>query len=345
MLEFYLPQLKLFKKENLQAKEALRFDPQAVFKQIQSAHRKAVLAIDSGGSKTMAGRFSVGQGDCQLIGPLSQYDSRGGEGFIQFFEKMAVEAKQDKLAVGISCAGLVEGTKLLGSANAPVFCSDLQQLYQGDFAEMFGDVTLVNDNIAALMAASARSVRFFPKARNFILIGNGTGLGAAVLTDDILISLEPGHVELTPALNPFNQTKPCDFLQNKATCIESVAAQGAGIEDLWYKLTGEMLDGRAISEQFLKGNKLAVDLYDNSAFVTAHMLAEVASAFDLFKEPEETVIFYSGWIFDIEGYIQRLTDILIKNLRFNPQTVLTNNISQNIVLEGAAIAVFTKFSS
>jgi predicted NBD/HSP70 family sugar kinase len=141
---------------------------------------------------------------------------------------------------------------------------------------------LVNDAEAGLIAASLEAIKREPQTRNVIYVINGSGLGGAVLKDTTVFTSEPGHIRVEPELNRFSQRKPCGVLGATYTCLEAVAASKAGIEDIWLQRHDEYRSGREIAAMFLSSNQLMLDLYDNSALVTAHVVKGLAKAFQLF---------------------------------------------------------------
>jgi len=334
-------QVERFTVEALQAKPVRSFDPQATLHQLRAGGEKTVVAVDIGGDKLIALSYDVRDGLLLQLDEVLVRRGDGGSAYLDGLEEVADLARRKMLSVGISFAGPTDGTKLLAGPNLPVFIAELRDRHGGDFARLFRAVSVANDAEAGIMAGALEAAKRHPETQNVIYVINGSGLGGAVLTDNMIFAAEPGHVQVEARLNPFGQHKPCGMLGATYVCVELVAASKAGVEDIWLQQQGKRLSGKEIAARYLSGDHLALDLYDNSALVTAHAIKGIASAFGLPKNFDRTVVVGHGGIFEVPGYRERVCSILAKDLSAVPRMLFTKGFSTNTCLDGAAIAAAT----
>lgn len=335
-------QVERFTLEALQAKPVRSFDPQATLHQLQTCSEKTVVAVDIGGDKLIALSYDVRDGLLLQLAEILVRQGDGGSAYLDGLEEVADLARRKMLSVGISFAGPTDGTKLLAGPNLPVFITELRDRYGGDFAGLFPAVAVANDAEAGIMAGALEAVKRYPETRNVIYVINGSGLGGAVLTGNMIFAAEPGHIQVEAGLNPFGQQKPCGMLGATYVCVELVAASKAGVEDMWLQQQGKRLSGREIAARYLAGDHMALDLYDNSALVTAHAIKGIARAFGLPRNFDGTVVVGHGGIFQVPGYKERVCSILGKDLSSVPRMLFTRDFSTNTCLDGAAIAAATR---
>jgi predicted NBD/HSP70 family sugar kinase len=203
---------------------------------------------------------------------------------------------------------------------------------------VFRHVEVTNDAEGGIMAASLEAARRFPDVRDVIYVINGSGLGGAVLTGNVIYATEPGHIQISEELNTHGQRRSCGLDGAVHVCIEAVAASKAGIEDIWFQRTDERMTGQEISGRYLAGDQNALDMYNNSAWVTAHAVKGIAAAFDLPAARVRLVIVGHGGIFQVPGYSERLSAILEREFIDTTRIIFTKDFSTNTCLEGAAIA-------
>jgi predicted NBD/HSP70 family sugar kinase len=332
-------QVERFTRETLRAHPVRRFSARRAVEVLQASEGKKFLALDIGGDKISASYFRVRDGDIVHAGNEFSRHANGGTGYLQMLRDIGEDVQRESIPVGISFAGPTEGTRLIAGPNLPVFVKEFRDSYDSDFANLFPAVDLANDAEAGIMAGALEAVRNYPGAAHVIYVINGSGLGGAVLTADVLYAAEPGHIEAATQLNPFGQLKPCGLDGAAHVCLEAIGASKAGVEDIWFQRTGEQLPGQEIAARYLAGDRLALALYDNSVQVTAHAILGMASAFGLLSRPEQLAIVGHGGIFNVAGYGERLSAILRQELGQEPQVLLTKDFYANACLEGAAIAV------
>jgi hypothetical protein len=159
-------------------------------------------------------------------------------------------------------------------------------------------------------------------------------MNTAVLKDGVVIKTESGHVEAVDALNPWKRDQACGQFGQPFVCVENVAASKAGIESTWLQQTGLEYDGRLIEREYLAGDTLAGDLYDHSAYVTAHVVLGTAKALGIDLHSEPVAVVGHGGAFRFPQFGERLHQFI----GTNPALFLTQEFSQNACLDGAAIA-------
>jgi predicted NBD/HSP70 family sugar kinase len=124
--------------------------------------------------------------------------------------------------------------------------------------------------------------------------------------------------------------------------VEVVAGK-AGIEDIWRRRNRRHLPGPEISARYQSGNRLARDLYDASARLTAHVILGMAEAFGLVADSPGPVVVGHGAVFDVPGYGERVIDILDCDASPSPRFLFASEFSRNTCLEGAAVAAATSY--
>ncbi len=331
-------QIAKFTIESLRAIRTRSFDPHATLHTLSATRGAGVVAIDIGGDKLIATSYNVRQGTLIQEGKPLVKEGTAGAGYIDVLEKVSALARTRLLPIGVSYAGPIQGSKVLAGVNIPVFMRDFQLRYNGDFANLHSQMTLVNDAEAGVMAASLEAVRRYPAARHVIYVINGSGIGGAVLKDGAIYATEAGHIPAEGDLNSFGQQRPCGLLGATYVCLERVGASKAGIEDIWFQQREEKLTGKEIAAAYLAGDELALRLYESSALVTAHIVKGMAKALGLLREWDDTIVVGHGGTFHVPGYGDRVRSILEKDLSSETRMLFTNDFSSNTCLDGAAIA-------
>jgi predicted NBD/HSP70 family sugar kinase len=330
-------QVERFTIDTLRAKPTRSFNPQATLHQLRVGGEKTVVAVDIGGDKLIAWAYGLRDGRLLQLAELLVRRGDSGSGYLDGLEEVADFARRKMLPVGISFAGPTNGTKLLAGPNLPAFIAEIHDRHYGDFAHIFPAVAVANDAEAGLIASALEAARRYPETRNVIYVINGSGLGGAVLTDNMIFDAEPGHIQVESRLNPFGQRKPCGMGGATYVCVEVVAAGKAGIEDIWLQHQGRHLSGREISARYLAGDRMALDLYDNSALVTAHVIKGIARAFGFPENFDGTIVVGHGGVFHVPGFRDRVCSILRKDLSCVPTILFTKDFSTNTCLDGAAV--------
>jgi predicted NBD/HSP70 family sugar kinase len=336
-------QLARFTPESIQATMTRRFDSRAVLQTLSATAEAHVMAVDMGGDKLIAAAYAARGGVLAQEGPPLVSRGMAGAGYLDLLEEVAGLARARSLPMGISFAGPVQGSQILAGLNIPTFFTDFQSRYGGDFSRLYPMAMVVNDGEAGLIAAALEAMRHYPQTRNVLLAINGSGLNCATFKGDTILSAEAGHVAVEAELNPFGQTKPCGMMGATYVCLENVAASRAGIEDLWSRQRDEALSGREIAAAYRAGDELALQLYADSAWVTAHMVKGTAKALGV-EEWDRTVVVGHGGTFRVPSYGEHLRAILEKELAIKTPLLVTADFSANACLDGAAIVALFRES-
>jgi predicted NBD/HSP70 family sugar kinase len=334
-------QLQGFTIHSLRAKRVRRFDPLGSLVGLRAANGKTIMAIDIGGGELSAAYFVVRDGDVRRTADIVALARDGGMGFLTALRQLSELAKRDRLPVGVSVAGPVDGTRLLAGPNLAAFVREFHAGFGGDFAALFDDVEVANDAEAGIMAGALEATRQVPDTRDVIYVINGSGLGGAVLTGGWIYATEPGHVELADKLNAFGQRRACGLGGAGYACIEAAAAGRSGVEDIWRQRGRRSQSGRDVSARYQAGDGLARDLYDASARLMAHVIWGMAEVFGLAADPGHLVVVGHGGIFHVPGYGGRVADILRAGASRSLRILYTKDFSRNTCLEGAAVAAAT----
>lgn len=335
-------QLALFNMETIRSQEVMKFNPTESLTKIRELEGKRVIGADFGGDKGVTKLFVISDGKLVESDGYSDYvQGDFGDGYIESLEKTAAYAAENGIPVGISWGSPLEGTKLQDKSKFKIFSEQLNQKYGGDFANLIPNLTsCINDGPAGLISAAIEAKRSH-NASDVIFLINGGGIGCAVLRYGIIYSTEAGHVEAEHELNSYNQQEPCGAYGAEYICMERLGANKAGIEAQWQQLMGEDIDAREIENKAKAGDKLASDLYDNSALVIAHVIQGVANVYDINLTDENSAVAGHGGAFKFPHYGERVKQILDKSSGGNVKLFMTKDyVSQgsNACLDGAAIS-------
>lgn len=304
---------------------------------------KSVIAVDIGGDSLTASQVTVNDGKLEHHILVDLSDVKEGVGYIEALEGLREYSVETGLAIGMSYAGPKEGTKPTDGVNVPIFMAELAEKYEGDLSKVLPTlIALDNDAVAGLRRGALESQRITTKGNSVIYVINGSGLNTAFLINGKGFASESGHVKVDPRLNPYGQQKPCGLFGAEYVCVESIAGNKAGVEDIWRQQTGQSLNGREIEALYLSGNTLAGKLYDDSALVTAHVIAGAAKGMGLDLAYGTTTIVGHGGTFKFPGYGARIEQILKLNLGSESKLLQTKDFSPNACLEGAAISALAK---
>ncbi|HSW88360.1 MAG TPA: ROK family protein [Candidatus Saccharimonadales bacterium] len=333
-------QLDLFTPENIHEVLVGKFNPEEAITSIIAHEGRSVMGIDVGGDKVDCITFSIRNHELVADTKNTQtLQSNNGKGYLAFLEKIAKEAVEKQLPIGLAFGGgqtNADGT-IAFAPNVHLFSEELTKKY-GSFYKVLPTLIAMppDDTVSGLMAGAVAAKKRFPHSKNILFVINGSGLAIGVLKDNHIILTEIGHAPIIKKLN-LGQKRSCEVFGSHV-CIERVAASKVGIEDLWLKKTTHALDGKSISRKYIEGNTMATILYDNSANITAHAIIGIAKLYEVLHTDNDTVIIYHGGTFNVPGYQDRVKQILEKNLQIHPPTLLTSDFSQNACAQGAAIA-------
>ncbi len=328
--------------ESLRVKTIEIFDPENINAIIAKHEGQLVTGIDIGGDKVARRKFRVKSGVLTSVSETDTEKGSDGDTYLNF-----LRTSEQTPFIGISCAGILDGTILADSPNARTFTSQLRKQFGGDFARLFpaSRVVLNNDAVAGVKSTGLEAFKRNPNVKNVLFVIDGKGFGLAVLTKDVssdewhILASEPGHLIAPDDLNPFHRIEPCGVNGATYTCIERIAASGAGVEGTYRQITGKRLDGREISALYQQGNEFAANLYNASAVALAQTIALEESALRL--KPRETTIVYHGGGFEVPAFAQRVTRLLETYIGQPHATFKSRDAFENAELTGAAIAALT----
>lgn len=309
-------QLQQFNLESLLARPSGKIELLQAAIKLRNSPGQQLLAIDIGGTAIKALVASVKEDGAIEIDESRQliFDKIGADdNYLEALQKIA--DKYPNLPVAVSSAGVVENNTLITCSNAPALVEPLRQA--GNFSEIFKKtVPLMNDAEAGVVAGAVGVAMRDKRARPTIGYIKSGGIGGAGI--DALgnrTSLEPGHVVVAdPTLNPKGVTTLCHLFPGPRwdhVCLEKIAASGAGIEPQWEMLTGQKLSGEEIAEKMYGGDFLALQLYNTSALISAHIIEGIRSSLD-FPVTDTAVVLFGG-AFKTYGMVDRIKQILIKN--------------------------------
>lgn len=334
-------QMNLFTRGSVRAYPNRLFNLSQVFVRILQQKDRAVMSIDVNGDKLVSTVFRVHDGVLQSK-TVDMYQSDHGRGYLKRLEEIAAYTGDKKMPVGISFAGAVDDSKAISSPNLLEFFDEFHTQYKSDFARLFPTyVCVLNDALTGMIASAVEMKKIKPDIKNIIYIINGSGIGASVLDGDTIISTEAGHIQLLSQLNTYNVTEKCGLFGNNFVCIEKSAAGKAALEPIWKKLTGREEDGVAISKAYQNGDERALELFNTSSFLVAHIAAGIASAFGKRDVMKDTAFVFHGGIFHVPYYGERVEQLLSKELGGAFTVLFTKDFSAHASSDGAAIAALT----
>lgn len=309
-------QLQQFNPESLLARPSGKIDLLQAVKKLQNSPDQEFLIIDIGGTaiKELVVPIKAG-GVIQIDKSQQLIVKKIGAGDNYFEALLKIADRYPNLQVAVGSAGVVENNTLITCPNASALVEPLRQA--GNFSGIFNrPVPLMNDAEAVVLAGAVGVAMRDKRARPTIGYIKSGGIGGAGI--DALgnrTSLEPGHVVVAdPTLNPKGVTTLCHLFPGPRwdhVCLEKIAASGAGIEPQWEKLTGQKLTGEEIAEKMYGGDFLALQLYNTSALISAHIIEGIRTSLNF--PVEDTVVVLSGGAFETHGMAGRIRQILIKN--------------------------------
>lgn len=340
LLEEGYSQIEKITFESLHAKFVTNFSATESIKSVIGHDGQIAFAVDMGGDKIAEQPFQARNGEVLPIGEELILKSDNGHGYMEFLERIADRALVRSYKVGISVAGPIEGTVLEHGPNISEFYDEFEKIYRRDFARLFDKPFVANDAVAGLISGVLQIYKKSTDLNNVLFLISGSGLGGALLKGNEIFSLEPGHVGLAEDLNDFNIVDRCGVFNSDAPCIEKIAAGRAGIEKNYERITGIKKNGHEIAELSLRGDDVALSLYDHSARMIALTVKGIFKAFSI--ENGYNAIVFHGGVFDAPGYADRVEQYLERDFGLKPMIVYTHSRSVNACLEGAAISAILK---
>jgi predicted NBD/HSP70 family sugar kinase len=341
-------QISRFTSDSLRLKKAQSFDPYKVLKKFEEHEGREVIGIELGGDKLTTRRYIIKEKTPYPVEDVSVYYSTGGKGYLEQLEKL--KERSFDVPVGISFAGPLDGEKIVAAPNMEVFLEELEQKYEKSLRKLFPSLTcVVNDAVAAIIPSVMNAALENEFLKSLVLIINGSGLGGALWYRDssdgpVIMSAEPGHIEVVEKLNLYQQDKACGLLPDGKVCIENLAASKAGIEDIYEKKAHIHLRGFEISELYQSGENLSRNLYNTSALLVAHTYMGILHGAGITYDHETTKLALHGGTSLVPDYTQRIEQILEKDTYLEePVEILeTKSVTKHSGIMGAAIAAFAE---
>lgn len=340
LLEENFEQIKKITYESLRANFIRNFSIPDTIKRLFESDGQMAYAVDMGGDKIAAQSFQASNGELIQIGEESVLKSDQGKGYMEFLEKIADRSMIRSYKVGVAAAGPLNGSVMIEGPNIKEFYNEFEKLYRCDFARLFDNPAVENDAVAGLISGALSVYKKNPSIKNVLLIICGSGFGGALLKNDEIFSMEPGHIELVPSLNAFNIDEPCGVFNNSHVCIEKVASGRAGIEKIYEKITNDKKNGHEIAELSVSGDDVSLSLYDHSARLVSLVIKGIFNAFSI--DGAENAIVLHGGVFSAPGYQERVGQYLAREYDISPVIFNTNSRTVNACLEGAAVSSIAK---
>jgi predicted NBD/HSP70 family sugar kinase len=336
-------QIDLFSFKKIHAKSASIFDAQNAVNILKDKVGSKVLGIDIGGDKLLAQSYTVTPEGLSVDELYHEKQKiQDGAGYLESLEKAALFTREQSIPAGISVGLPLEGTKPpRDSDKLSALVDGLNSKYDGDFSKLpFDKLVCLNDAPAGLISGALHANLIFKDINTVIYIINGGGIGAAVLKDNAITATEAGHIEVIADLNKYQVQHECGVFGAKYVCLESVASNKSGIEQIWHQETGSAIAALEIEKRFTENQpdgNFALELYDYSAYVLAHVIKGLAKSLDIdLKNPSVAVVGHGG-AFKFPNYGARIAQILESNGE-KTNLILTKDFSDNACAEGAAIA-------
>lgn len=345
-------QLQLFQYDKLRVIDEGEFDLQHALDSLHNNIGKHVIGIDIGGDKAVTQLFKVSDQGLTVDESLSDFrQDENGVGYLESLERTAAFAKENNIPVGLSLGVPMNGSKPANPKKLPVLYEGLRP-YGYDFSVLIPTLkACLNDGPAGLISGAMHANLTLPNTPRYIVyIINGGGIGAAVLKNGKIFATEAGHtIPVSEQLNRYSVTRQCGVFDATHVCFELVASNKKGIEAIWHDKTGERLSAIAIEKRFTQHEEkgdLALELYGYSAFMIAHVVKGLASAFAMPVDDPSFIFIGHGGAFKFPEYGSRIKQILDHNTPdANINTLLTNTYTKNACLDGAALYAIANTSA
>lgn len=332
-------QAALFSGESLRAQKVDSFDVSRTKELVELAEGRTAIGLDFGGTSAKRDTYTLRSGRLRLIGS-EELRAPNGEGYLEFLINAHKKALESGLPIGVSIAAPMEGTRFKHGSNLGQLERDLRSRFNGDFANVLEGVPfwVNNDAVAGGAAAGFNVGQGNPAITKDIFGILGSGLGA--LADNHAI--EPGHIEVIPALNPLGQDIKCG-VNGVYICTEGVAG-GLGIENMMLKTIGVQMSGLEINRRLEDGDHLAHMAYMNSALVMASCIEGINQVFNIFSENQDAAIVLHGGVTKVGGWKRHFERMIngyyrevFGNDRYQVPIFYTEDFPNNLCSEGAAI--------
>lgn len=325
--------------DSIHVQEIGTYSPPKLASKLGLLANSKVIGLDLGGGSVRGGVYEVQpDGNLQLTDDSSETTmAENGDGFLALLEKYAEYAGQNKLRVGLSYGGPLDGTKPLYHPKIPTLMDELRAKYDGDFKNVFTTpVSVINDGPAGLIRAVDMVYRSGVENPVVLYLINGGGLGLAVYKDEKIFSTESGHVECVPELNINNVTRPCG-IYGDFVCLENVISNKQGLERQWQEKFGTFLNGKEIEDRFRHGDEFAARLFEQTALIQAVLLQGAANVFNVQIGQSNFAVVVHGGIQRTPNIRKRTAQILWQDPDTQKEIPFTEEFDHNACMHGAAL--------
>lgn len=334
-------QLEKFSVPAIHAEALTAFDATSSVERLATNEGARVIGADFGGDKGLTQLFVIKNGALVIDDTYSDYvQGNLGAGYLDSLKKTVAFAEKENIPIGVSWGAPLDGTKPLFHPKATVFLKEIAEQYDGDFKNISPLLkACYNDGLTGLVSGVVEANRHQPTSSVLFPI-NGGGIGMAALADNTLYSTEAGHVEGIQQLNRYAQTEACGVFDATYVCLERLGANKAGIEAQWQAKTGSYMRARDIEDRYKEGDAFAGELYDNSAFILAHVIQGSAKALNIDLADPLTAIVGHGGAFKFPHYGERIVQILAQHNGQPSRLIMTKDYgdsASNACLDGAAL--------
>ncbi|MHC1787177.1 MAG: ROK family protein [Christensenellales bacterium] len=269
--------------------------------------REALLALDMGGSKYMAGLVTP---DGQILDSLrEEWESLRGDSILPQVTAAARRLLRDQtdirlLGVGATIPGLTDARNGIWLEAS---FSGIRDLPVAEALSCEFGVPAYADNDAQACALAEKLFGGGRDCRDFIYLTLSNGVGGAAFSGDRLISgsrncaMELGHCPVVPG------GRPCGC--GSSGCLEMYAA-GPGITRTYRELTGsaEPVTGKRLAELARQGDPAALSAFRKTA---EHLGFALSYAVNLLNP--EKVIIGGGLSLALDVYRDMLQDALSRH--------------------------------
>lgn len=338
-------QIDLFARGLIHEQPVMAFDPDWATKALEKSKNQEVIGIDIGGDKYFEDSYTVQDRSLRPKNQITRIHAPSGKGYLSQMQKTSSLAAESDTPVGLSIGLKMNGTrpdnieedKLIDLRN------ELQDKYNNDFARVLPRKhSCLHDGSAGVICSAVNAQGVFKnKIDNIIFLINGGGISGAIFTKNTIFTSESGHVPLARELQRYKDSRPCGIFGHTHKCIENAAGNKRGIEYYWQQETGVAKSAIEIEKEFTENGpnaKLALELYDHSATIMAHLAVGLAQTFEIELASKNTAVIGHGGAFKFPDYGARIKQIIEKGLDSKIQLASTPEFSSNACAEGAAIA-------
>lgn len=350
--ELTYPQIDLFARGLIHEQPVMTFDQNWANEVLERSSNQEIIGIDIGGDKYFEDYYIVQNQTLKSQNKVKKIRATSGEGYLSQIQSTSELAAKSGTPVGLSIGLKMTGTRPDNVEKDKLINlrKDLEDNYSNDFARVLPPkYACLHDGSAGVICGALSSQRIFKnKIDNVIFMINGGGISGAVFTKNTIFTSEAGHVPLTQELRRYKDNRPCGVFSHRFQCIENAGGNKRGIEYFWLQETGQKKSAIEIEKEYTENQSnatLALNLYDYSAVIMAHLALGLAQTFEINITSKNTAIIGHGGAFKFPDYGARIKQIIESGLGEKVQLASTLEFSNNACAEGAAIAAIMSSKS